>query len=225
MNYEAFFEKIGYYFRNPEFLEQALRHRSLGKHSNERLEFLGDSILNFIIADELFYRYPEMKEGDLSRLRSNLVNGEVLATLAQELEIGSAIKFGHGELHGQGQKNRSILADTMEAIIGAIYLDSGFTVTQRHVLLWFASRLNNITEINKDPKTKLQELMQMKRKPLPLYAVMETTGAAHSKIFKVSCNVDSISEITIGSGANKRAAERDAATKMLHKLSEKLNEH
>lgn len=223
MQYDTLFEKLGYYFRNPKFLEQALRHRSLGKHSNERLEFLGDSILNFVIADELFYRYPEMKEGDLSRLRANLVNGEVLADLAQELQIGNAIQFGNEELHGSGRKSRSILADAMEAIIGAIYLDSGFIVTQRHVLEWFNSRLDGITEIEKDPKTRLQELLQMQKKPLPVYDIIETTGAAHSITFKVSCSIDNNNEITIGNGSNKRAAERDAAIKMLHKLNEEPN--
>ena len=220
MEYETLFKTLGYYFRNPRFLEQALRHRSLGKHSNERLEFLGDSILNMIIADELFYRYPEMKEGDLSRLRSNLVNGETLADLAQELKIGNDMQFGSGELHDSGRRSRSVLADAMEAIIGAMYLDSGFIVTQHHVLEWFNSRLDGITEIEKDPKTRLQELLQMQKKPLPIYDIIETMGAAHSITFKVSCSIANIDEVTIGSGANKRAAEREAAIKMLHKLNE-----
>jgi ribonuclease-3 len=223
MQHETLFKTLGYYFRNPKLLEQALRHRSLGKHSNERLEFLGDSILNFVIADELFYRYPEMNEGDLSRLRANLVNGEVLADLAQELQIGDAIQFGNEELHGSGRRSRSILADAMEAIIGAIYLDSGFIVVQRHVLEWFNFRLDSITEIEKDPKTRLQELLQMQKRSLPVYDIIETTGAAHSKTFKVSCSTYGNNEITIGSGANKRAAERDAAIKMLHKLNENPN--
>lgn len=219
MNYEPIFENLGYYFRNCELLEQALRHRSLGKHSNERLEFLGDAILNFIIADELFYRYPDMKEGDLSRIRSNLVNGEVLADLAMELQLGNYLRFGHEELYGTGKKNRSILADATEAIIGAIYLDSGFIVTQRHVLRWFASRLNNIAGVvKKDPKTKLQELMQMEKKPLPIYTILETAGEAHAKTFTVSCKISNFEEAALGCGTNKRAAERDAAAKMLKKL-------
>ena len=223
MQYETLFKTLEYHFRNPKFLEQALRHRSLGKQSNERLEFLGDSILSLIIADELFYRYPEMKEGDLSHLRANLVNGEVLADLAQELQIGNAIQFGNEELHSSGRKSRFILADTMEAIIGAMYLDSGFVVTQRHVLEWFNSRLDSITEIEKDPKTRLQELLQMQKKSLPVYDIIETTGAAHSITFKVSCSIADNNETTIGSGSNKRAAEREAAIKMLHKLNEVLN--
>ncbi len=218
MRYDSLFEKLGYCFRNTDILDRALRHRSMGKQSNERLEFLGDAILNFVIADELFYRYPDMKEGELSRLRSNLVNGEVLAELALELQIGDEIKFGHSELRAS-QKSKSILADAMEAIIGAIYLDSGFVVVERHIINWFSSRLNsNAGVAKKDPKTSLQELLQMKRKPLPLYTIVETTGAAHAKTFKISCQVDGVDEATVGVGANKRVAEREAAEKMLSKI-------
>lgn len=219
MQYKALFEKLGYCFTNYELLEQALRHRSMGKLSNERLEFLGDSILNFIIAAELFHRYPDIKEGELSRLRANLVNGEVLADLAGELQIGKYMQFGSGELRSGIAKRRSILADAMEAIIGAMYLDGGFSVTQLHVLDWFAARLSETTGIaKKDPKTCLQELLQMRKLPLPVYTVIDTAGSAHSRIFTISCQVSGVDAVTTGVGPNKRLAEQDAAQNMLDKI-------
>lgn len=216
MLYEAIARNLGYRFSDLDLLGQALRHRSMGKLSNERLEFLGDAVLNFIIAAELFHRYPEMKEGDLSRLRSNLVNGEVLADLAGELEIARYIKFGSGELRSGITKRKSILADAMEAVIGAIYLDGGFLASQSQVLRWFTKRLDDIAGIvQKDPKTCLQELLQMKKSPLPVYTVISTSGAAHEKLFTVACQVLGVTEATIGMGTNKRVAERNAAEKML----------
>lgn len=219
MKHKALCEKLGYFFSNLALLNRALRHRSVGQLSNERLEFLGDAVLNFIIAAELFYRYPHIKEGELSRLRSNLVNGDTLADLAQELQVGKHLQFGSGELRSGGAKRKSILADAMEAIIGAMYLDGGFVVTQRHVLGWFAKRLDETTDVGKkDPKTRLQELLQMRKLPLPVYTVTATTGAAHSRIFTVSCKVNGISGVTLGVGSNKRIAEREAAEKMLAKV-------
>lgn len=221
MQYKALAEKLGYYFTNKELLEHALRHRSMGKVSNERLEFLGDAVLNFIIAAELFYRYPDIKEGELSRLRSNLVNGEVLADLAGELQIGKYLQFGSGELRSGGAKRQSILADAMEAIIGAMYLDGGFSVAQHHVLNWFTTRLNATTGVaQKDPKTRLQELLQMRKLPLPVYTITDTSGAAHSRIFTVSCRIAGVADATISIGPNKRIAERDAAKHMLAKIEE-----
>lgn len=222
MRCESLFKNLGYEFRNVGLLNRALRHRSMGKMSNERLEFLGDAILNFVIAAELFYRYPEMKEGELSRLRANLVNGEILSELANELEIGDYIKFGSGELRSGGSKRKSILADAMEAIIGSMYLDGGYSVTQRHVLSWFSKRLNAIGGVvQKDPKTRLQELLQMKKTPLPAYVVAKTSGAAHSQVFTVECRVSGMKEVAVGTGPNKRIAERDAASKMLIMLEKK----
>lgn len=222
MRCEGLSKKLGYCFNDIGLLSRALRHRSMGKLSNERLEFLGDSILNFIIASELFYRYPEMKEGELSRLRANLVNGEVLSELACELEVGPFIKFGSGELRSCGSKRKSILADSMEAIIGAMYIDGGFTVAQKHVLSWFSKRLEDIAGVVvKDPKTRLQELLQMKKVTLPKYSVIKIMGAAHSQVFTVECRVDGIKDVTEGVGSSKRVAERDAASKMLIKIEEK----
>lgn len=219
MKYKELSEKLGYSFTNKELLEQALRHRSMGKLSNERLEFLGDAVLSFIIAAELFHRYPEIKEGELSRLRANLVNGEALAGLACELQIGKHLQFGSGELRDGGAERQSILADAMEAIIGAMYLDGGFLETQRQVLNWFTSRLDETAGIaQKDPKTCLQELLQMRKLPLPIYTVINTSGAAHSRIFTVSCQVTGVNEATIGIGPNKRVAERASAKNMLEKI-------
>lgn len=219
MQFKVLCEKLGYCFNDLGLLSHALRHRSMGKISNERLEFLGDAVLNFIIAAELFYRYPEMREGDLSRLRANLVNGEILADLANELQLGSYLQVGFGDLHsgdGEGIKNKSILADAMEAVIGSLYLDGGFVETQRIVLHWFRKRLDDIAGIvQKDPKTKLQELLQMRKVTLPIYKVVKTVGAAHAQIFTIECRVKGVSDVTFGVGSNKRIAERDAAEKML----------
>ena len=219
MEFATIYRKLGYYFRNSELLERALRHRSLGKKSNERLEFLGDAILDFIVAEELFRRYPDTKEGDLSRMRANLVNGEVLAELADELGLWSEIKFGNGEVMTQGHKSHYILADAMEAIIGAIYLDSGFTVTQRHVLNWLSPKIEKLSgTVQKDPKSLLQEAMQHQKLPLPLYEIVEESGADHLKTFKVSCKVEGVSDLTYGTAHSRRAAEQSAAEAMLAKL-------
>ncbi|MEI8055158.1 MAG: ribonuclease III [bacterium] len=219
MQREAIFKKLGYCFHNLGLLERALRHRSMGKISNERLEFLGDAALNFTIAAELYHRYPDMKEGDLSRLRANLVNGEVLADLAGELQIGDYLQFGLGELKSGGARRKSILADAMEAIIGAMYLDGGFQVVQRCVVGWFATRLDAAAGVaQKDPKTLLQELLQMRKLPLPTYVVDSTIGVSHSQIFTIKCMVFGVDEATIGIGPNKRRAQRDAAEKMLAKI-------
>jgi ribonuclease-3 len=220
MQRKALFEKLGYCFRNMGLLERALRHRSMGKISNERLEFLGDGVLNFIIAAELYHRYPDMEEGELSRLRANLVNGEVLTDLAGELGIGNYLQFGSGELKsGGGARRKSILADAMEAIIGAMYLDGGFDVVQRCVISWFVKRLDEAAGVaQKDPKTMLQELLQMRKLPLPTYTVDSTTGVSHSQVFTIRCIVSGVDEATIGIGSNKRRAQRDAAEKMLAKI-------
>lgn len=222
MQRKELFKILGYCFHNGDLLERALRHRSVGKNSNERLEFLGDAVLNFVIAAELFHRYPYMKEGDLSRLRANLVNGDVLADLARELHIGNYLQFGAGELRSGGAKRKSILADAMEAVIGAVYLDGGFATAQHYILSWFAERLSAAAGIvKKDPKTLLQELLQTQKLPLPIYTVVTTTGASHAQVFTIKCEVVNITVATIGKGSNKRCAERDAAEKMLTEINAK----
>lgn len=207
---------LDYSFHDLGLLQHALCHRSVGKKSNERLEFLGDSILNFVIAAELFQKYPDMKEGDLSRLRANLVNGDVLAELAREFRLGEYLQFGVGELRSGGAKRNSILADAMEAVIGAVYLDGGFAEARNCVVNWFAKHLRASAGIaKKDPKTVLQELLQMQKLPLPVYTVVATTGSSHAQVFTIECQVTGVASKTIGVGPSKRRAERNAAEKML----------
>lgn len=222
MKLDSLCKNLGYKFKDKNYLRDALRHRSMGKQSNERLEFLGDSVLNFVIAAELFRLYPEIKEGELSRLRANLVNGEALAELANELQIGEYLQFGSGELKSGGPKRKSIIADATEAIIGAIYLDGGIEASKERIVTWFAYRLQTATQSTlKDPKTRLQELLQMCKFPLPIYSVVSIEGAAHAQTFHVECSVPGINERTIGVGPNKRRAERDAAEQFLVKMNEK----
>lgn len=225
MNYDKLFINLDYRFNDTSLLERALRHRSLGKISNERLEFLGDSALNFTIAIELYNRYPNMTEGELSRLRANLVNGEILAELAIELGIGDFLQFGAGELNSGGKKRRSILADAVEAIIGAIYLDSNFDTAQKSILRWFKNIINNIAGIvKKDPKTLLQEFLQRLKLPLPMYTVESVSGASHSQVFTIKCTVCNVPAATVSTGSNKRQAESLAAAQMLAKINElKIN--
>lgn len=211
-------QKIGYQFSNDGLLLRALRHRSLGKDSNERLEFLGDAVLDFVIAADLYLRYPDMKEGELSRLRSNLVNAEILFMLAQELELSNFIQVSAAELK-TGILQESILADGVEAIIGAIYLDGGFEAAKQRILVWYAARLQQVTCIvKKDSKTALQELLQLQHRPLPTYLVVKTEGEAHAQTFYVECAVSGSDVKTTGFGPSKRKAEQDAAAKFLQWL-------
>lgn len=206
------YENLGYCFKNESFVEQALSHRSTGKPSNERLEFLGDSILNFVMAAELFCRYPDLAEGTLSRLRSNLVNGELLAELAREMQLGTWIHMGVGEARSGGSERPSILANTMEAIIGAMYLDADLEVCREHILHWYGKRLNELATISyKDSKTQLQEFVQSRHSPLPVYKVVRVDGAAHSQLFHIECRVGGIDYVAMGSGSTKRKAEQNAA--------------
>jgi len=216
-------EKLGYEFQNIDLLRQALCHRSIGKPSNERLEFLGDAILSFVMADELFHRHPDLDEGALSRLRSNLVNGELLAQLAREMELGQYIYFGVGESKSGGGERPSILANTVEAIIGAIYLDSNLEECRKRVLQWYWMRLEEPSIISyKDPKTNLQEFIQSKKMPLPIYKVLKIDGAAHSQIFHIECKVQGVDYFPVGEGSTKRKAEQNAANLLLEYLT-KIN--
>lgn len=209
-------KKLNYKFNNPELLEQALRHRSTGLTSNERLEFLGDSALNFIIADILYTQYPKYEEGILSRLRANLVNGKTLAEIAKELNIGDYLQLGAGERKSGGTQRTSILADTCEAILGAIYLDSNIKICKKIISKLYKTRLKNLsTDKPKDPKTTLQEMLQSKKLPLPTYEIIKIEGAAHAQIFNIKCKVPGIKKTTIGIGSNRRQAEQDAAEKFL----------
>lgn len=221
---EKLCQALEYEFSNPELLKLALSHRSTGKQSNERMEFLGDSVLNFIIAAELFSLYPDIKEGELSRLRAFLVNGEILAELAKELNLGQYMYLGVGELKSRGFQRSSILADALEAIIGAIYLDGGIDACRKQILLWYKHRLENLPMMApKDPKTQLQELLQGKKLPLPAYKIIKIEGAAHEQIFFVECRVNGLGNVAVGAGSSKRRAERNAAELFLKELAN-LNE-
>lgn len=214
--------KLGYDFKDPHLLEAALTHRSIRGLNNERLEFLGDSILNFIIAAALFQQFPTAKEGDLSRLRANLVKGDTLAELAQEFELGNYLKLGAGELKSGGYRRKSILADALEAIIGAIYLDGGMAVCQERLLRWYESRLQETSRHSglKDPKTRLQEYLQAKKVPLPNYSVLSIQGEAHKQTFRVACKIEKFNHITEGVGSSRRSAEQEAAQKYLEYLEQ-----
>jgi len=213
-------EKLGYKFKNPNLLEDALSHRSFHGKNNERLEFLGDAILNFVIAAALFRNSPHAREGELSRQRASLVRGETLAVLAQEFELGSYLRLGAGELKSGGSQRNSILADAMEAVVGAIYLDGGVAVCEERILSWYASRLDDFAELPnlKDAKTRLQEYLQGRHLPLPTYTILSVEGAAHQQTFVVECKVESLQQVACGKGTSRRRAEQTAAEEVLEKI-------
>lgn len=217
---EKLIQKLGYNFSSNLLLEAALSHRSVGNQNYERLEFLGDSILNFVIAAELFRRYPKAKEGELSRLRASLVNGETLAALANEFKIGEYLRLGIGELKSGGANRKSILADALEAIIGAIYLDSDLLACQRCISSWFTTRLEDLSSLSvpKDAKTRLQEYLQANKLPLPEYKILSIEGEAHLQTFHVICQVEGLSQSTQGTDTSRRKAEQQAAKKLLQLL-------
>lgn len=216
---QKIYQRLGYEFKNPELLQHALSHRSAGKKSNERMEFLGDAVLNFVIAAKLFTAHPEFEEGELSRLRAYFVNGEVLAELARELDIGEFIHLGVGEIKSGGGKRTSILSDTMEAIIGAIYLDNDLPAARTVILRWYDKRLKEIpSEAPKDHKTRLQEMLQALKLPLPTYKVIILEGAPHNQTFHIECIVTGIDLTAVGIGHSKRKAEQNAAELFLAKV-------
>lgn len=214
------YKKLGYTFKDPELLTTALTHRSLGERNNERLEFLGDALLNFCIAEKLFHEHAQLQEGQLSRLRANLVNGDILSTLAQQLDISQHLHLGAGELKSGGAQRRSTLANAMEAIIGAIYLDGGMEVCQERINTWFFSAeiVAASRGTKKDPKTQLQEYTQAHRISLPRYAILTQTGKDHNQIFKVQCTVAEINMSAAGKGPSRRRAEQAAAEALLKLL-------
>ena len=209
---------IGYDFRDPGLLELALTHRSAGGRNNERLEFLGDSILNHVIAEMLFRAFPESREGELSRMRAALVKGDTLAEVAREMSLGQYLKFGSGEKKSGGHRRASILADALEAILGALFLDGGYAECQGCVHKLFEARLEQLSPGAKDAKTRLQEFLQHRGEPLPEYAVVETAGADHDRQFKVICQIPQRSIDASGKGSSRRKAEMDAASRVLEKL-------
>jgi ribonuclease-3 len=218
---EALAETLGYRFDDLALLQRALTHRSSGKDNNERLEFLGDAVLGFVIAAEIYKRYPKAREGELSRLRASLVRRESLAELAQSLDIGSHLWLGSGERKSGGHHRNSILADGLEAVLGAIYLDGGFAPCRDCILALFAERLSGQTDLSelKDPKTRLQEYLQSRQQSLPEYTVVETTGDAHDQRFRVQCRISGTdTPFTEGVARNRRKAEQKAAAQMLEQL-------
>ena len=213
-------QSIGYGFSRAELLAQALTHRSHGALHNERLEFLGDSVLNCVIAAELFERFGKFSEGDLSRLRAQLVREEALHQLAQTLNLGDYLRLGEGELKSGGFARPSILADAFEALIGAVFLDGGFLAARRTIVLLYEPLLADLdpSALAKDPKTLLQELLQARKVALPQYSVVATRGAAHSQNFEVECVIPELSLRTTGSGSSRRSAEQEAALRAFEKI-------
>ncbi len=209
---------LDYRFRDPQLLTEALTHRSAGGYNNERLEFLGDSILNFVIAAELYRTYARASEGELSRLRATLVRGETLAQVAHGLELGNYLRLGAGEMKSGGFRRTSILADAVEAILGAVYLDSDFVTCQHLILKLYQERLTQLPALNdlKDPKTRLQEYLQARQLGLPVYNVLEITGEDHAQNFTLECLVDSTRTVAVGT--SRRRAEQQAAKQALELL-------
>lgn len=212
-NPQTFAMQLDYVFKKPHLLEQALTHRSFSTLNNERLEFLGDGALNFIIAHQLYLKFSNLPEGDLSRLRAQLVKESTLSELAHHLNIGAALKMGEGELKNAGWKKPSILADALEAIVGAFFLDGGHVAAQTFVLQLFAEKFATIDPklIDKDPKSLLQELLQSKKKALPEYLVKKIAGEAHAQTFTVECVIEALNIRTVGEGVSRRIAEQQAA--------------
>jgi len=218
--FEKLERRLGYRFNHPALLRQALSHRSFAKENNERLEFLGDAILNASISQQLYDKFPTASEGQLSRLRANLVKGEMLAQLALELDIGSALLLGQGELKSGGHRRHSILADAVEAIIAAIYLDKNLITAQEKILEWFRPRMDklSIENVQKDPKSNLQEWLQARQLPLPEYHLVETTGKEHDQEFIVHCHIANLKDPVIGTEKSRRKAEQKAAKQALEVL-------
>ncbi len=216
----AFSRRIGHAFDNMALLELAMTHRSFGGQNNERLEFLGDSIVNFVIAEALFERFPQAREGQLSRLRARLVRGQTLAELAREMEFGECLRLGSGEMKSGGHRRDSILADAVEAVLGAIYLDAGMDIARARVLTWYADRLEsiNLQDTQKDPKTRLQEFLQSRQSLLPRYEVVSVEGEAHDQTFTVECHVELLATHTVGTGSSRRHAEQQAAELAIRQL-------
>lgn len=214
-------DAIGHRFRQPELLAQALRHRSAGTPHNERLEFLGDSLVNLMVAEALYARWPQADEGGLTRARAELVRESSLATIARELDLGSRLTLGPGEMKSGGHRRDSILADAVEAVVAAIYLDSGFEACRDAVLPWFEAAMDALPpphKVGKDAKTRLQEWLQGRQRPLPVYALLSEQGEEHARVFRVSCSLAQPEMVTEGEGTSRRAAEQMAAEAALARI-------
>ena len=217
----ALSEKLGYSFHHTERLQRALTHRSFSSEHNERLEFLGDSILDCVISRYLFDSFPHLSEGELSRLRSSLVREETLATLARRLGLGECLQLGEGELRSGGRERASTLADALEAVFGAVFMDGGFEDAGKAILGLYVPYLGeiDIATLGKDPKTLLQEYLQGKKIPLPVYNVIATHGEAHAQSFQVECAIPALKMVTQGTGTSRRSAEQQAAEAAYRQLT------
>ncbi|WP_374239843.1 ribonuclease III [Zoogloea sp.] len=220
MKLDALQQAIGHRFTRPELLQQAVTHRSFGSPHNERLEFLGDSIVNCVIAIALFERFGELREGDMSRLRANLVRQEALYRLADGLKLGDYLRLGEGEMKSGGHRRPSILADALEAIFAAVFLDAGFEGAKAVIDRLYAASLAGLDPARalKDPKTALQEWLQGRRMPLPRYSLADTRGEAHQQEFEVECEIAGLGLKTRGVGVSRRAAEQQSAQRALELL-------
>jgi len=216
-------DRIGHPFRDPGLLRQALTHRSAGAPHNERLEFLGDSIVNLIVAEALFARWPKADEGALTRARAALVCEAALAAMARGLDLGERLTLGPGEMKSGGHRRDSILADAFEAVVAAIYLDAGFEACRARVLPWFEAPMAAVPvgKPEKDPKTRLQEWLQARQKPLPVYELVSETGDDHARHFRVRCRLTDPDVTTAGEGSSRRLAEQQAAAAAIEQLDSK----
>jgi ribonuclease-3 len=208
-------DRLGFAFRRPELISQALTHRSAGGNHNERLEFVGDAVLNCVIAVTLFERFPAIPEGELTRVRASLVNRDTLARLARGLDLAGEIQLGEGEMRSGGAERPSILADALEAIFGAVYVDGGFDAASAVVQRVYAAELVDLdpAALGKDPKTRLQEWLQARRIAVPEYTVTAVEGEAHAQTFTIECRIAALAIVADGSGTNRRAAEQAAAAR------------
>ena len=213
MTAAALAQRLGHAFRDEALLLRALTHRSFGASQNERLEFVGDAVLDCVIAVTLYERFPQIPEGDLSRVRANLVNRDTLARLARKVDIGAAIRLGEGEQRSGGASRPSILADALEAVFGAVFVDAGFDAARAVIERVYAPELAGLdpASLGKDPKTRLQEWLQARRIAVPEYAVTAAAGEAHAQTFAVECRIPSLGIVAGGSGPTRRAAEQAAA--------------
>ena len=220
MTLDSLASRLGYQFKNPALLAQALTHRSFAANNNERLEFLGDGALNFIIANQLYNQFRKLPEGDLSRLRAQLVKESTLCEIAISLNVGETLKLGEGEMKSAGWKRPSILADALEAIVGAVYIDGGHLAAEALVLQLFNERISQIDPkiIDKDAKSQLQEYLQAKKIALPDYNVVLIEGEAHAQTFKIACIIEKLNINVAGEGTSRRNAEQQAAQLALEKI-------
>lgn len=224
-NAENFQQSLTHRFANLELLKQALTHRSAEQKNNERFEFLGDSLLGFVVAELLYQEFSEASEGELSRMRASMVSKPALAAIAREMALGDYLRLGSGERNSGGAGRDSILSDAVEAIIAAIYLDGGIDACKKQVRAWAFAQIHeqNTVKESKDAKTQLQELMQAEGLALPNYEVVKVEGVAHEQVFTIACSIAAIDSPQLGTGRSKRAAEQVAATKLLQEMSAEID--